>query len=191
MFVTTNIVDVPVVTDHRRGAVGVDLNVDHLAVCETDSSGNYVNAFSVPLVTHGKSMRQAEALIGDAVAGVVGHAREAGKPIVLEKLDFRQKKAQLEGESPRRSRMLSSFSYGKVKAYFLSRGYREGVEVHQVNPAFSSIIGRVKFMERYGLASTRRRPWCWPVVYSGVRSASPAIGSVPTAMAVMSPSSCL
>ena len=48
--------------------------------------------------------------------------------------------------------MLSSFSYGKIKAYFLSRGYREGVEVHQVNPAFSSVIGRVKFMERYGLS---------------------------------------
>ena len=48
--------------------------------------------------------------------------------------------------------MLSSFSYGKIKACFLSRGYREGVEVHQVNPAFSSVIGRVKFMERYGLS---------------------------------------
>ena len=47
--------------------------------------------------------------------------------------------------------MLSSFSYGKVKAYVISRGYREGVEVHQVNPAYSSVIGRVKFMERYGL----------------------------------------
>ena len=47
--------------------------------------------------------------------------------------------------------MLSSFSYGKIKAYFLSRGYRQGVEVHQVNSAFSSVIGRVKFMERYGL----------------------------------------
>ena len=47
--------------------------------------------------------------------------------------------------------MLSSFSYGKIKAYFISRGYREGVEVHQVNPAYSSVIGRVKFMERYGL----------------------------------------
>ena len=46
--------------------------------------------------------------------------------------------------------MLSSFSHGKVKASFLSRGYRDGVEVHQVNPAFSSMIGRVKFMERYG-----------------------------------------
>ena len=25
------------------------------------------------------------------------------------------------------------------------------MEVHQVNPAFSSVIGRVKFMQRYGL----------------------------------------
>ena len=60
-----------------------------------------------------------------------------GKPIVIERLDFRQKKAALEGESRRHSRTLSSFSYDKVRAYFLSRGYREGVEVHQVNPAFS------------------------------------------------------
>ena len=48
--------------------------------------------------------------------------------------------------------MLSSFSYGKVKACFLSRGIRQGVQVYQVNPAFSSVIGRVKFMERYGLS---------------------------------------
>ena len=152
VFATTQMMDVPVVTDERCGAVGVDLNADHLAVCETDASGNYVNAFSVPLVTHGKSRHQAEAIIGDAVAGVVAYARDVGKPIVIEKLDFRQKKAALEGESRKYSRMLSSFSYGKIKACFLSRSYRQGVEVHQVNPAFSSVIGRVKFMERYGLS---------------------------------------
>ena len=152
VFATTSMVDVPVVTDQSRGAIGVDLNADHLAVCETDASGNYVHVFSVPLVTYGRSQHQAEAVIGDAVAGVVDYAREAGKPIVIEKLDFRQKKAALEGESRKYSRMLSSFSYGKINAYFLSRGYRQGVEVHQVNPAFSSLIGRVKFSERYGLS---------------------------------------
>ena len=120
-------------------------------MAETDASGNCINAWRVPLVTYGKNTHQTEALIGDAVASVVAYAREVRKPIVIEKLDFRQKKAALEGESPRYSRMLSSFSYGKVKAYFISRGYRQGVEVHQVNPAYSSVIGRVKFMERYGL----------------------------------------
>ena len=143
---------VPVVTDRRRGVIGVDLNADHLAVAETDASGNYVNAWRVSLVTYGKSAHQAEALIGDAVASVVDYAKETGKPIVIEKLDFRRKKAALEGESRRYSRMLSSFSYGKIKAYFVSRGYRRGVEINQVNPAYSSVIGRVKFMERYGLS---------------------------------------
>ena len=151
VFATTELPEVEITTDRRRGAIGVDLNADHLAVAETDASGNYVNAWRVPLVTCGKGHHQAEALIGDAVAIVVGYARGAGKPLVIERLDFRQKKAVLEGESRKYSRMLSSFAYGKMKAYFLSRGYREGVEIIEVNPAYSSVVGRVKFMERYGL----------------------------------------
>ena len=54
VFVSTQMMDVPVVTDRRRGAIGVDLNADHLAVAETDASGNYVNAWRVPLVTYGR-----------------------------------------------------------------------------------------------------------------------------------------
>ena len=157
VFATTRMIDVAVVTDQRRGAIGVDLNADHLAVCETDASGNYVNAFSVPLVTYGKSQHQAEAIIGDAVASMVAYAREAGKPIVVEQLDFRQKKAALEGENRRYSRMLSSFSYGKIKAYFLSRGYRQGVEVHQVNPGLQ--LG-CRPGEVHGTLRAQRPPGC-------------------------------
>ena len=143
---------VPVVTNRRLGAIGVDVNTDHLAMSETDYSGNWLRSLTVPLVTYGKSKKQAEVLIGDAVAQVVALARAAGKPLVIENLDFSKKKDQLEGEYPGRSRMLSSFAYGKIRTYFLSRGYREGVEVVEVNPAFSSLMGRVLFMERYGLS---------------------------------------
>ncbi len=59
VLVTTRLMEVPVVTDKSRGAVGVDLNADHLAVWEADASGNYVHAFGVPLVTYGKSTHQA------------------------------------------------------------------------------------------------------------------------------------
>lgn len=144
--------EVPVVTHNGRGAVGADLNAGHLGACETDASGNYVNAFSAPQVTYGKSQRQAEAVIGDAVTGVVAYAREVGEPVVMERLDFRQKKAALDGESREYSRMLSSFSYGEIKLYLISCGYRQGAPVHQVNPAFSSVTARVKFRERPGLS---------------------------------------
>ena len=78
VFATTELPEVEITTDRRRGAIGVDLNADHLAVAETDASGNYVNAWRVPLVTYGKGHHQAEALIGDAVAIVVGYARGGG-----------------------------------------------------------------------------------------------------------------
>ena len=155
VFATTEPMDVPAATDQRRGAIGADLNADHLAVAETDASGNCINAWRVPLVTYGKSTHQVEALIGDAVTSVVAYAREVRKPIVIEKLDFRQKKADLEGESPRYSRMLSSFSYGKVKAYFISRGYRQGVEVQTGQPGlqFSDRPGQV-----HGTLRAQRAP---------------------------------
>ena len=73
-----------------------------------------------------------------------------GKPVVIERLVFRHKNVSLEGESRKYRRMLSSFSYGKIKAYFLSLGYRLGVEVHRVNPAFSTGIDLARFREHYG-----------------------------------------
>ena len=107
VFVSTRMMDVPVVTDRRRGAIGVDLDAEHPAVAETDASGNCLNTWRMPLGIYGKSQHQAGALIGDAVASVVRYARDAGKPIVIERLDFRQKKAVLEGESRKYRRMLS------------------------------------------------------------------------------------
>ena len=189
VFVSTRMMDVPVATDQRSGAIGVDLNADHLAVAETDSSGNCVNAWRTPLVTYGESQRKAEALIGDAVASVVRYAREVSKPVVIEKLDFRQKKAILEGQSRKYSRMLSSFSYGKVKAYSISRGYRKGVEVHQGQPG-------LQFGDRPGEVHGTVRAQCpsgsglgaGPSLHSAVPSASPAGGPVPSAMAFTSPS---
>ena len=104
---STRMMDVPVVTDRRRGAIGVDLNADHLAVAEAVASGDGLNTWRMPLVIYGQSQHQAGARKGDAVASVVRYARNAGKPIVIERLDFRHKNAVLKGESRKYRRMLS------------------------------------------------------------------------------------
>ena len=101
VFVSTRMMDVPVVTDRRRGGNRCDLNADHLAVAETDASGNCLNTWRVPLVPYGKSTHQAEALIGDGVASVVAYAKDVGKPIVIERLGLSSEEAVLEGTSRR------------------------------------------------------------------------------------------
>lgn len=97
------------------------------------------------------SAGQASALTRDAVAEVVRYAKSVSKLVAFEKLDLSFKRSQLDLESPRRSRMLSSLAYGRFQEYLVSRGQRERVVVG-VNLAFSSDMGRVKYMRRNGLS---------------------------------------
>ena len=56
MLVSTEMMDVPFVTDRRRGAISVHPNAEHLAVADTDASGNCLKAWRVPLVTYGRQV---------------------------------------------------------------------------------------------------------------------------------------
>ncbi|WP_415838176.1 IS200/IS605 family accessory protein TnpB-related protein, partial [Polaromonas hydrogenivorans] len=143
VFVSVQAQAVKVNTSAGMGAMGVDVNADHLAVAETDRFGNLIAAQRIDLHTYGKSADQAKALIGDAVGAIVMHARTNGKPVVIEKLNFQKKKAELETVNRQQARMLSSFACNKVASSIKSAAFRAGVEVIEVNPAYTSVIGAV------------------------------------------------
>ena len=69
----------------------------------------------------------------------------------------------------------------------LSR-HRHGVEVHHVNPAYSSVIGRVKFMERYGLSVIQAAALVLARRLLGCSERIPRWRACPLARASMSPS---
>ena len=134
--------DVPVVTDKRRGGFGMDLNADPLAVAETDASGNGLehladaagHRWQVPASGRGSERR-------------CGAQRRASMPVMLANRSSSRgwtsggRRLSWRASPVNTARMLSSFGYGKVKAYLISRGHRQGVEVNRVSPAFSSVIG--------------------------------------------------
>ena len=143
-----------IVTKRGLGVIGIDMNADHLAVAETDRFGNPIRHARLDLNTYGKSQNQAKALMGDVAKVVVDWAIQAQKPIAMENLCFAKKKAELrEIGYPRYARMLSSFAYNGMATFVRSRATRYGVEVSEVNPAYTSVIGRVKFSKRYGLST--------------------------------------
>jgi IS605 OrfB family transposase len=143
----------PVQSIKAAGRVAVDINAGFLAVAETDYHGNCVAAFSVPCRTQGLSTDQAAAAIGDAVKTVMAHAIQVRKPLVLEKLDFKAKKRGLAAQHPAYARMLSSFAYGRIKSLFEARAFDAGLELFFVNPAFTSVIGRVKYAVPLGITT--------------------------------------
>ena len=152
-MVATNISAAPKVTISQHGRIGVDINVNHLAIAETDSSGNLLKTWTIKTNVYGKSTNQAKAILGDAAAELVKIALKAHKPIVLEKLDFKKKIHELDKDPSKASysRMLSSFHYSSMLEFIKSRSFRYGVEIFEVNPAYTSVLGRVKFSSPHGI----------------------------------------
>lgn len=153
VFISTEAIEKTMTTSTALGAIGVDINEHHLAVTETDRFGNPINSLSIPLSTYGKSSDQSKAIVGDAVKMLMDFVHGKQKPIVLELLDFRTKKANLEGQSAKRARQLSSFAYHQILSVIKARCFDSAIECIDVNPAYTSVIGKCKFMNRYGLSS--------------------------------------
>lgn len=143
VFVTVMIAPPPVVTDLRLGAIGIDFNADHLALAELDRSGNMVDFLRLQTTVRGQRSDQREAIFGEAAAEIADRAKRAGKPVVLEALDFSARKTALEAVNHRQSRMLSALAYRQAGAMIRAACFRAGVEVIEINPAYTSVQGAV------------------------------------------------
>lgn len=151
-FATFEIEPTPCTSKENRGVIGLDINADHFALVETDRHGNPIAKKNLPFNLYGKSSDQTRAIIGDATALAIAHVEAKNKPLIIEHLDFQKKKNELrEKNNTPHARMLSSFAYNSLITHLKSRASKKGVLVKQVNPAFTSLIGRMKFARRYGL----------------------------------------
>jgi len=146
--------DVPdIITSKEIGCIGVDMNADFISCCGVDRFGNPIEEEKVTLNMYNCSTGQVSSYIGETVKYIVNKAIQTQMPIAIEKLDFSKKKSLLGEESKKYSRMISGFSYSKFKQMLRSRAFKNGVQIIEVNPSYTSVIGQIKFMKRYGLSS--------------------------------------
>ena len=139
-----------VITDASKGAVGVDMNVDHLAWCRIDASRNPVAWGRIPLAVVGLRKAQVRQRISDAVAPLVEMAARHGVPLIHEDLDLTAKADQRRGRHRKTNRTLSSFATNHIVTLLISKALRLGVETREINPAYTSIIGGEKYATGYG-----------------------------------------
>lgn len=152
VFASTRVEPVKITTDLARGGIGLDVGPSLVAMVETDAIGNPVYRKTYPLALYKKTTCQAKALIQDVALEIVAHAKKAGKPISIEILDFASKKAELRERGPGYARMLSGFAYEAMHRAVRARAAKDGVGVIEVNAAYSSVIGIIKFGAMYGLS---------------------------------------
>jgi IS605 OrfB family transposase len=129
VFVSISLPEVKRIADRRLGVSGVDSNKDHLAVTETDRFGNLIAFWTIPCCTYGTSSDRSKGIVSEAVKALLTIASDRKKPMVIEELDFRKKKAALDKENKRYARMLSSFAFRLILTVIAARAFDAGIEV--------------------------------------------------------------
>jgi IS605 OrfB family transposase len=151
--ITINSQKETIITSNYEGLIGVDINPDNLAVTEIDSKGNLLHSFVLPMDLKSKSQGQRQSIINDAIIELKNYALLKKKDIVIEKLDFKKKRADLhKNKSPKYAQMLSSFAYQQIINGIKVNGYKFGINVKEVDPSYTSIIGKNKYAIPLGLS---------------------------------------
>ena len=145
--------ELPWISSKSNGAIGIDLNVDNIAWAHCNNHGNLKAHGQIAIDLKCKSSKQTQDILSKAIVEIITLAKTLQCPIVIERLDFAKKKAGLREQGKGYAEMLSSFAYAKFGELIHSKAYYAQLQVIEVNPAYSSLIGLTKFMSMYGLNS--------------------------------------
>ncbi|NMF67390.1 hypothetical protein DP115_33555, partial [Brasilonema octagenarum UFV-OR1] len=134
------------------GCIGIDMNPGSIGWAYVDGDGNLQAHGQIPLQMGLPSGKQ-DAQIVDACLQLATLADTFSCPVVCEELDFSSKKEQLSERGRKYARMLSGWAYSRFYELLESILSNRGIYLMQVNPAYTSVIGLVKYARQYGLAS--------------------------------------
>ncbi|MCI4407468.1 MAG: IS200/IS605 family accessory protein TnpB-related protein [Thermofilum sp.] len=143
----------PITIKKDNGIIGIDVNAYpyHLALAVVSKDGNLEGYQSISLnELLNASSEKRQYLEWQVAHKVIELAKKEGKAIAIENLKKLPKGRRGDGFVKLRSR-LQKWSYKRLleKIEILAR--RSGIEVRKVNPAFTSVIGKLKYAPQFNI----------------------------------------
>jgi IS605 OrfB family transposase len=135
-----------------KGVIGIDVNARpfHLALAEVSSDGNLQSYKSIYLshLLKYKSRNRKEYEEWLIAHEIIRFAKEKNKAIAIEDIKKLPKGKRGDGKAKIR-KILQFFSYSRILKKIESLANQEGIEIVKVNPAFTSLIGMMKYCPQY------------------------------------------
>ena len=136
----------------EKGVIGIDINAHpgNISWVEVDEKGNLISYGSIPmpeLATGNKDKK--EYFRWQYAHEIVKIAKEKRKAIVIEELDIKEKGKRGDFSGRKSRRIRQSFSYKSLLSKIKTLAKREEIEVIEINPSYTSIIGMLKYAPQY------------------------------------------
>ena len=159
---------------------GVDLNLDRVAVGVSDRQGQYRGSktYHRSLLADARQEKRnwvignlAREIVADLIGQDVGG-------LVLEELDIKQ----THDTNARFNRRTVNFVYRRLHEAIVREALRTGLEVKLANPAYSSVMGRLKYAGPYGISDHEAAAYVLARRGLGLRERlpKPLVGILPT-----------
>lgn len=134
------------------GCVAIDINWDRIALTELNGSGSLLNRKVIPFQMEGLSSDKIESNISLALEQVFLYCQAVHKPLAAEDIGSTKRKAGLYSKTSKRNRRVSLFACALMRRLIESKSLKYDTSVRFVNPTYTSQIGKIKYMLRYGLS---------------------------------------
>lgn len=131
-----------------NGVIGIDLNVNHIAWSDLNQYGQLLTSGTHYFNLEGKTSNQITKIIENEAICIVDVAIRTNKPIAMETLDTTKSKSGGRYRNKKQNRMMSLFAYRKLIDAIKRRARKMGIEVICKSPAFTSQIGKMKYMKQ-------------------------------------------
>jgi len=129
--------------------IGVDFNYNLIATTEIDRFGNFKRVQNYKFDSDNLSTDQSNDLMSKIVLDIVERAKQNNMSISIEKLDLKKCK---QGNTKVTNKKVNLLQYGQFRDKLETKCIKEDVWLKQVNPAFTSIIGKYKYKNKYGMS---------------------------------------
>ena len=128
--------------NYNNGTIGVDLNYNLISLSLIKQDGNKEKFKNLYYELDKNNKNKNNQILSDKVSEIVEITKGKQKTITIEKLDLKD---------ALKNKKVSYVVYHKFFSLLKSKCVKEGVLVIEVNPAFTSIIGKLKYQKRFGI----------------------------------------
>ena len=136
--------------DARGSVVAIDINYDNIALSELDMNGCLLYQTVFPFNLEKGNSGQNTAELGRVCKQIIDYCARVYKPLAKEGLDLVRKKASLQYGDPVKNRHISIVAYSTINRLLHGQALQQGVEIIEIDPSYTSLIGKAKYMRIFG-----------------------------------------
>ena len=144
----------------ETGCVAIDLNYDHVVLADIDEDGNLLENKVIHFDIANKTSGAITDTIGRVMSEVGAYVESKNKVLIMEKIDTSKSKHGMRYGNSIRNQKAGVFAYSKMTGCLYNQAYKRSFDILQINPAYTSQMGKFLYMKQYGLSIHQAAAYC-------------------------------